>query len=827
MPLRILSFFRASIGFNTCSGMTPRIANAFLATLLLFTIVPARPTFAQESPPVYIFQECTQAEEASLRDELNGIAQAVFSEEQDGLDLTAIVEDKWGVTGMDSAVDSAVRAAIVSVRRRTSWWQRVQSNWSPAWARWLATEVAEDAFGSQSFRDSFDQLSREIADDLDSEIHAMAAKSASSALKCLEEFIGESFSHTMAQVLENQILAKVDVTGGDLDVEDREFVDVLESHPELIAGVSLIISAQVAKKLAQQMAGSVIGRVATRILGKVATSAIPLVGTVVGVVLTIIDVVRAGEGALPQIEKSLRGEEAKATIREKVTIEVRGVLKEDLPRLSRSISDDTFSLWLSFRSRHKRVLELAEAHPRFRSILDYSTVDDVEKLAGLVAVADATLEPEKIDEMIRTGQFERVFSLPVEAYEILSVGEVRDEVRDPVELVLAWAELAGEEGEGIIVGVVKTALHQFALPSDFGGRETLERVLALEEPIIIEKLMRLGDTERGALLRLLTAQTKWALTALTAEEILWLAAYLMELPTQAHSRLVDYVRRERGLLSHLQESEDLRAKFPAVLSIATTNARFQTILDNTTAEQVPKLTELVASATAALQPSQVNEMIDTGQFEEILALPEQAFVLLQENRGPASVTAWADLAGDAIVQVVESNLYRVATPAEFIDRDELERVLTLQDTEAAQILMRMKQGERDALLELPAELTRSALLELPQQDLSWLASYLLDQSTAARASLVDRILREPESIDELRSPNNSESFPEDQATREPVLTETTTTNGPWWLLYILLMLSGLIILFWVGRRIFARNRTQDEDWAADLPERRGKDMDRR
>lgn len=826
MPLRLLSFFRASIGSYTRCGMTPRIANAFLVVLLISTILLARPTFAQDTQPVHIFQECNQAEEAGLRDELNGIAQAVFAEEQSGLDLTAIVEDNWDVAGMDSAVDSAVRAAIGTVSSRTNWWQRVQSNWSAAWAKWLATRVAAAAFGSQRFRDSFDQLSKGIADDLDREIRAMAAKSASSALKCLEEFIGESFSQTMAQVLENQILAKVDVTEGDLVVEDREFVDLLESHPELMAGVSLIIGAQVSKQLAQKMAGTIIGQVATRVLGKMATSAIPLVGWVIGGVLIIVDVVNAGEGALPQIRKSLRGAKAKATIRKKITIEVRGVLEEELPRLGRSITDDVFSLWLSFRSRHKRVLELAEANPRFRSILDYSTVDDVEKLAELVAVADAILEPEKIDEIIRTGQFERLFSLPVEAYEILSVGEVGDEVRDPVELVLAWAELAGEEGEDIIVGVVTTALHQLAFPSDFGGRETLERVLALEEPIIIEMLMRLGDAERDALIRLSTAQTKWALTVLTAEDILWLAAYLMELPTQAQGGLVDYVRRERGLLSHLQESEELRAKLPAVLSFATTNARFQTILDNTTAEQAPKLTELVASAMEALEPSQLNEMIDTGQFERILALPQQAFVILRENRDPASVTAWADLAGDAIVQVMEIDLYRVATPAEFRDRDELERVLTLQDTEAAQILMRLKQGERDALLELPAELTRSALLELPQQDHSWLASYLQDQSPAASAALVERILHEPELMDELRSPSNSEPLTEDQATREPVPTATTSKNGPSLLLYFLLILAGLIIIFWVGRRIFARNRIQDEDTAADLPERRDQNRDR-
>ncbi len=818
--MKILSSCQAVLAhnlyFKSSPGKARRLVNALLITLLLSTIVPARPAFAQDTPPsTYTFQECEHVEETRLRDELKRITQEVFAEEQGRLDLTTLIKDKWDETGMDAAVDSTVRAAVANVRRETPWWELIQSNWHAATAKRLATRVAARAFGSMSFRASFDRLSEEIADELNSEIHVITVKSASSALLCVEEFIGESFSQTMAEVLKSQILAKVDVTGDDLDTEARDFVEVLEQHPNLLSGVAVIVGTQIAKQLAQKMAGTIIGQVATRVLGKVVASAIPLVGWIIGGVLIVWDVINAREGALPKIEKSLQEESAKASIREKITIEVSGVLEEELPSLGRSIANDVFNLWQDFRVRHERVLELAEANPRFRSILDYSTVGDVEKLAELLAVADATLQPEKLAETIRTGQFERIFSLPVEAYAILSVGEVGGEEWDPVELVLAWAELAGEEGEDIIVGVVKSELFQIALPSEFDERETLERVLDLEEPIAIKELMRLSKAERAALLRLTTAQTKRVLTVLTSEDIDWLAGYLLELPTQAQGGLVDYVMRERGLIPKLQESEELRAKFPGVLTLANTNAKVQAVLNDTGPEEAAKLSEMVAVVSEALEPEQLIAMIDSGQFEKILALPQSVFAILQENKEPDLVLAWAELAGDAIVQVVETDLYRVATPAEFSDRDELERVLALQDTEAAQILMQLKQGERDALL------------ALPPQDLSWLASYLSDQSPDARAALVERILREPELIDELRSPSNPDPLPKDQATRESVPTATTSANDdPSPLSYFLLMLAGLIILVWVGRRILARNRTQDEDTAADLSERRDQDKDR-
>lgn len=1007
------------------SGRILRIANAFLVALLLSTILPARPAFAQDTPPsTYTFQECEQIEEARLRDELNRITQEVFAEEQGRLDLTTLVKDKWDETGMDAAVDSTVRAAVANVRRETPWWELIQSNWHAATAKRLATRVAARAFGSKSFRASFDRLSEEIADELNSEIHVITVKSASSALLCVEEFIGESFSQTMAEVLKSQILAKVDVTGDDLDTEARDFVEVLEQHPNLLSGVAVIVVTQIAKQLAQKMAGTIIGQVATRVLGKVVASAIPLVGWIIGGVLIVWDVINAREGALPQIEKSLQEENAKASIREKITIEVSGVMEEEFPRLGRSIADDVFSLWRGFRVRHDRVLELAEANPSFRSILDYSTVGDVEKLAELLAVADATLQPEKLAEMIRTGQFERIFSLPVEAYAILSVGEVRDEVWDPVELVLAWAELAGEEDDNIIVGVVKTELYQIALPSEFNERETLERVLDLEEPIAIKELMRLSEAKRAALLRLTTAQTKWTLTVLTAEEIDWVVAYLLELPTQVQGGLVDYVMRERGLIPKLQESEELRAKFPGVLTLANTNARVKAVLNDTGAEEAEKLSELVAVVSEALVPEQLIAMIDSGQFEKILALPQTAFAILRENRDSGSVLAWAEIAGDAIVRVVETELYRVATPAEFRDRDEVERVLTLrdptamqklmmlapeernvflglatekvlallrlselpaetlpglaaylpdlspqatdllidfalqepglifrlqesedlwtkfprvlalaqenqvfrsildntpaasveklsnlvnaadstltqeqldkmiesdqferilalpqqafailrvsevggdvweppelalawaelagerrveiivrivetelyrlvspsqfndgdelekvlalQDAEAAQILMRLSQEERDALLELPTELTQSALSALSPEDLAWLASYLPERPRDERVPLVNDILREPELMSTLKSSSEPGSL---------------TANGsePPLLPYLLIVLAGLIILFWVGRRILARNRKPEVATDPKLPERRDRDKDR-
>ena len=67
-------------------------------------------------------------------------------------------------------------------------------------------------------------------------------------------------------------------------------------------------------------------------------------------------------------------------------------------------------------------------------------------------------------------------------------------------------------------------------------------------------------------------------------------------------------------------------------------------------------------------------MIEQGHFEAILALPRAAFVILQESKDAFVVINWADLAGEALVQVVETGLFLIAAPSSFSDDYDLSRV---------------------------------------------------------------------------------------------------------------------------------------------------------
>ena len=535
---------RTASHFVGGSGRILRIANALLVALLLSTILPARPTFAQDSSTVpYTFQECDQVEEARLRDELNGITQSIFEPEKIRLEIVSIVDLKWAELDLDSTVDEAVNAAVEKARSETDWWERVKSNWSADTTKELTEKVATYAFASEDFVTAVNRLSDSIASDLVDELRIMTVKSASSALQCVQAFIGDTFSQTMAAVLEKQIRERIDELIVEPDPENATILDVIELHPELLSGVAVIVGTQIAKQFAAKMAQNIAGKIITRILGKLATSAIPLVGWIIGGGLIVWDLISAGEGAFPQIRKALQEDETKAELRNQIANEVHAELlaELDLAELSRSVSNDVYSQWQEFRRKFGRVLELSEKNSRFQRILDNTPVEGVKKLADFVSVVEAKLGSARLESLLDKGQFERLLSLPQKVLEMLELGI------DP-DVVIEWANLAGESIELLVA----TELYRVASPTDFRDRADLERVLMLNDAELIQKAMLLDREERDAVLAMPTSHIEQVLEKLSPEELSWLAKeYLTKLNAQMINVLVDRVLREPKLITEL------------------------------------------------------------------------------------------------------------------------------------------------------------------------------------------------------------------------------------------------------------------------------------
>ena len=389
------------------------------------------------------------------------------------------------------------------------------------------------------------------------------------------------------------------------------------------------------------------------------------------------------------------------------------------------------------RSWFPAVLNLAEPNSKFQTILDGTTAGQVDKLSELVAVASGALEPEEIASLIDSGQFEEILALPQNSFDILRV------TGNPA-LVLEWAGLAGEA----LVEVVETGLYLVAAPDAFHGRADLESVLAIENPVAIQRLMKLERSEREALLKLSPEEARATLLSdLSEEELSWLAGYLPDLPALAQQLLAYYVVQEQEFIPTLRESDVLQVKFPSVLNLALKIPRFKDFLDTKSPKDLGKLSELVVVAEEALDPDQLPAFIESGQFEHIFSLPQAAFEILRSSKDPALVIAWADLAGEDIIRVVSTELHKIASPDQFMNREELRKALEIQDPEALKWILQLNQDDRSFLL---TSLTVEMVL--------WLVSFksdLLDDNTVMLARFIGQ---NPALMSELKIESIGQSF---------------------------------------------------------------------
>ena len=516
-----------------------RILIGLLAALLALTAWPSARGYAQETPPSYAFEECETVEEASLRDELNELTQSIFATSGEQIDVAALVDRTWIALDIDSTIDREVEAAVQSIYQDESYWNRFLSGWSADKAEEFTTQIANNAFSSEGFRSQIEALSGAVATAVAEEMTVVSARSASSALLCVQSFVGDSYSDTMAALFEAEIAQGV--SNIDLSNVDANVQPLLQSHTRSLAGVGVIIGAQIARRLAQKVAQRIAGKVVGRVLGKAAASVIPIAGWVIGGGLIVWDLIEGGRGALPQIQTALQEENVKATIRQEVTATVEDELRKEMPEIARTVSNDVYSSWLDFKRKYTQVLDLADESPQFRSLIEEVTAEEVGKLATLVVTVEQSVGREGLLRAIDDGQLKELLYLPQSAYDIL-----RD-TSNPG-LVLAWAYLAGAD----LDAVVATELYKVATPESFLDAGDMKKILALGNKDAVRDVMLLNRLERDVLMALPASSVAALATQFTAEDLRWLARYIADMEPRDANLLVDRLLRDASLMPKLQ-----------------------------------------------------------------------------------------------------------------------------------------------------------------------------------------------------------------------------------------------------------------------------------
>lgn len=491
-------------------------------------LLPQR-VYAAPSSQEYTYAECSRADEAAVQSEMAELAHSVLVEGSSGLDIGALVATTWRTLGADATFDAAVEAGIARVQAERGYWERFWSGWSADKAEEFAGQVAAYAFEDAALKAKLDELSTAIANSLVLELQAAAARSASSALLCLQEYVGTQYSDTLFLAFQESVSQELQ-TEVDLEGSSSVAIAPLEMHTKGLTGVGVIVATQitrrVAQSLAQKITGRLAGKIAGRVLGRLGSSVVPYIGWAVGVGLLVWDLWEGSQGALPTIRDALQAEEVKEEVRAEISAAVAEGVAAEIETLASTLADTLVGQWQSFCTDHGVVCQMAAENSDFRALLDHLAVADLTRLVQLTdfywSAFDEGASKDEFLSAVADGTLAKLLAAPPDADAILTWSG------SPA-VTLAWVELAGDH----LPEVVELHLYETIDPLQFTPL-SLANLLAIGDNAIIHKLQVLSTDQLLILLQLPTEDLRQVTAIATPDELSWLAGYLTTLPaTQA------------------------------------------------------------------------------------------------------------------------------------------------------------------------------------------------------------------------------------------------------------------------------------------------------
>lgn len=526
---------------------------AGIALALLVAMASVLPQRAQAAPlpQEYTYAECSRMDEAAVQSEMAALAHSVLVEGSSGLDINALVETTWRTLGADATFDAAVDSGIARVQSERGFWERFWSGWSADKAEEFAGQVAAYAFEDAALEAKLDEVSTAIANSLVLELEAAAAASASSALLCLQTYVGEQYSATLFSAFQESVSQEF---ANDLDLAQSGSIEIspLEMHTKGLTGVGVIVATQITRRIAQTLAqkitGRLAGKIAGRVLGRLGSSVIPYIGWAVGVGLLVWDLVEGSNGALPTIREALQAEEVKQEMRAEISAAVADSVAAEVETLAATMAATLVGQWQSFCANHGAVCELAAENGDFRHLLDNLAITDLARLVQLVNFFWTTATPESD---LAAGKEATVAALNDGTLAALMAAPPIVDVilaqTNSVATTLAWVELAGTE----IARVVELELYETIDPLQISPL-SLATLLAIGDNAIIHKLRVLPIDQLRKLLALPTPELAQIAAVATPDELQWLAGYLAELSEKETIAVAHALARGETTIALLQ-----------------------------------------------------------------------------------------------------------------------------------------------------------------------------------------------------------------------------------------------------------------------------------
>jgi len=427
------------------------------------------------------FGSCCLADDG-LRAEVRKLATETVSIAY--IDATQLVNKSWDETNIELVIDTEVDRAIASAKREMSYGKRLWSGWSSKAARELAERVAGQVFSSAAFNKELRSVSERIALNLSKELEPKSADAAKKGLTSMQLHLGQQYSEHLRPVLARHLSDFHPAFAQDKTLATK-FGDLASKHPTALSGAAVIVGSHLAKGILQRLANKIteriIGRIASRILGRVGTAAVPVVGWIIGGGMIAFDLIKGADGALPEIQKSLKSLETKTQIRNEMAL----AFKDELPKLqhevAESVADEVYGIWRSFMEKYPTILTLTKESTLFRQEIVEKTPqdkDNFDKLSRLVEICMKAVGKVELLALVESGILQELKGLPEDSYIIIKES-------DSPKTLFKWHQAA----KGQLSEVVRYAIYRHLQPNDLEEGQ-LRALLRIGDAKAIERLLR-------------------------------------------------------------------------------------------------------------------------------------------------------------------------------------------------------------------------------------------------------------------------------------------------------------------------------------------------
>ncbi len=464
------------------------------------------------------FEDCQTQGGESMRQEIRATTRRTLERALLQVDYQQLVDERWQALGLGVTLDDLVAQAIAAAKDDKGYFARLSSMYSKDQAQDLASYVSQRVYGSTVFQRRFDLLANDLANALAQRLGEAATTAQAVAVSCLQAFISTGYGEAVRDAFKVGIDPLV--AGPALDrMAEVPGLDVMD-FKGTIAGVTLLVLRQSAQRLTARITQRLAGRIAARLAGKVAVRFVPWVGWgLVGY-----DLWTGRNGILPELERELTSEAAKAQMRAAIAADLRQALPTQTDGVAQVVADGVHARWVAFKRQFRRVLALAQDHPTFGRYLDSLAPGEFARLAALVDILLQLGGEDQVLAALERGELERAMGLPGEALGIIEdLGSIAP--------ALAWWELVGVR----IVAVYRHGLHRRLDPEAWESGQ-LDVLLSVGQPRAIATLAGLEVEALTPLLTLPVAHLRHLATRLNPAALGAVAWYLERLdPTGRES----------------------------------------------------------------------------------------------------------------------------------------------------------------------------------------------------------------------------------------------------------------------------------------------------